>query len=89
MMDAEFMARGVVFAAAVWILGASVWRLNLMQWGRHQCLRLASYILIAIWSFGQVLGVPDMDAFGVIGVALLLLAGRRRWEHAAPEDTAR
>lgn len=89
-MNADFLIRGVLFAAGVWVLIASVWRLNLMQWGRSQCLQLLAYMVLSMSALGgYVLNIAELQPACIVGVALLFLAGRKRWLTRAPADTER
>lgn len=80
---------GLLFLAAVWVLGASVWRLNLLHWGRHDALQILAYIALALWAASFVLNLQELRPFGIVGVAVLFLAGRKRWLTGAPKDVCR
>jgi hypothetical protein len=90
---------GLALIGALWVLCASVWRLNLLKWGASQRLQIVAYVCIAMWAFGRVIGVhelKDAELFGVVlrdagyvGIALLFFAGSKRWLFKAPDDTVR
>lgn len=80
---------GLLFLAAVWVLGASVWRLNLLHWGRHDAVQILAYIALALWAASYVIGLQELRPFGIVGVALLFFGGRKRWLTAAPVDVCR
>lgn len=85
----DFLFDTFLTMCAGWVLCACVWRLNLLQWGKSQCMQMLSYICIALWAASYILGVQAMQAYGIAPIALLFLGGRKRWLIAAPDDTRR
>lgn len=94
------LADTLLAACAGWVLWCSVTRIRVMRWGTHQCLQIAAYLLLALWSLLVLLPPPDnlelllgfdpLRVLGPLGVAVLFVAGRKRWlgDHA-PADVLR
>jgi hypothetical protein len=89
-MSLAFIVNGIIFAAALWVGFACVRRLNLLHWREHDALTIVAYVAIAVWAATYVIGLPELQHFGIVGVAILFFTGRKRWLSKAPEDiTAR
>lgn len=86
-MDIDFLSRGPLFVAGIWVAFACAKRIWLMQWSSHEPVVIAAYIGIALWAASYVLGIVELQPLGIVAVAALFFAGRKRWLTEAPEET--
>lgn len=86
-MNLQTILHGLLFAAALWVGVACVWRLNLLHWSKNDWLTIIAYILIGVWAATYFLALAELQPLGIVGVALLFYTGRRRWLTEPPVET--
>jgi hypothetical protein len=85
----HFIVTGILFASAVWVAFACVRRIRLMHYSTHDWVTIIAYVLVGGWAATYPMGITELQPFGIVSVAVLFFAGRKRWLTKAPDDTAR